>query len=51
MIKIEYIHTDRYTGENTVMKPDKKFNSIDEAYDWALAHGANPWKNVKYHNV
>lgn len=64
MIKIEYIVTKEvrhgsgwrisdywYSKEDVLVKPDKLFNDIDEAWDYAMKHGCNPYKNFRITNV
>lgn len=59
MIQIEYIHTEEvycpainnYEKEDKVVKPAKKFNNLDEAWAYAMAHGCNPYKLFKVREV
>lgn len=34
-------------SEDTVVRPSQTFSSMDEAWSYALAHGANPFKNIR----
>ena len=59
MIKIEYIHTKEtyspelrnFEKEDIVVKPAQAFNSLDEAWDYAMAHGCNPNKNFRVYSI
>lgn len=55
MIKSEYIHAEEvycpainnFEREDRVVKPVQKFKDLDEAWTYAMAHGMNPYKNIK----
>lgn len=56
-IKIEFIKTEvNYNwgikhSEDTVVRPSQTFSSMDEAWSYALTHGANPFKNIRMYNA
>lgn len=58
MVKIEFIRTEERYGagnynesEDVVVRPEQIFKDMDEAWEYAIKHGCNPWKNVRMINV